>query len=102
MNGSLTSLFSSALSNEFRFQFAREDRPRPYDGPINPATGRPFPDTDIGFVGPDPASGYRVGMPFFIPVQTRYDYRFQVLDNVSLRAAATICSRSAASGTGPA
>ena len=29
VNGSLTSLFSSALSNEFRFQWAREDRPRP-------------------------------------------------------------------------
>ena len=38
VNGSLTSVFSSALSNEFRFQWAREDRPRPYSGPINPAT----------------------------------------------------------------
>ena len=36
MNGSLTSLFSSSLSNEFRFQWAREDRPRPYDGPDQP------------------------------------------------------------------
>jgi hypothetical protein len=83
VNGSLTSLFSSALSNEFRFQWAREDRPRPYDGPTNPATGRPFPDTDMGFVGPDGFSGYRVGMPYFIPVDA-HDYRFQVLDNVSL------------------
>jgi hypothetical protein len=79
VNGSLTSLFSSALSNEFRFQWAREDRPRPYTGAINPATGRPFPDTDIDFAG-----GYRIGMPFFIPLRTAYDYRFQVLDNVSL------------------
>ena len=47
VNGSVTSLFSSALSNEFRFQWAREDRPRPYEGPANPGTGRPFPDTDI-------------------------------------------------------
>jgi Carboxypeptidase regulatory-like domain len=84
VNGSLTSLFSSSLSNEFRFQVAREDRPRPYEGAINPATGRPFPDTDIGFVGPDGFAGYRIGMPFFIPLHTAYDYRFQVLDNISL------------------
>jgi hypothetical protein len=84
INGSLTSLFSSALSNEFRFQWAREDRPRPYTGTINPATGRPFPDTDIGFLGPDGFSGYRMGMPFFIPLETAYDYRLQMLDNISL------------------
>jgi hypothetical protein len=83
VNGSLTSLFSSSLSNEFRFQWAREDRPRPYEGPINPATGRPFPDTDIGFLGPDGFSGYRIGMPFFIPVDA-HDYRLQFLDNVSI------------------
>ena len=79
VNGSLTSVFSSALSNEFRFQWAREDRPRPYEGAINPATNRPFPDTDIDFGGT-----YRIGMPFFIPLQTAYDFRFQVLDNISL------------------
>jgi hypothetical protein len=84
VNGSLSSLFSSSLSNEFRFQWAREDRPRPYEGAINPATGRPFPDTDIGFLGPDGFAGYRMGMPFFIPLHTAYDYRFQVLDNVSM------------------
>jgi hypothetical protein len=84
VNGSLTTLFSSALSHEFRFQWAREDRPRPYDGAANPTVGRPFPDTDIGFVAPDASfQGYRVGMPFFIPVDA-HDYRFQVLDNVSL------------------
>ena len=84
VNGSLTSLFSSALSNEFRFQWAREDRPRPYEGAINPLTSRPFPDTDIGFLGPDGFAGYRMGMPFFIPLHTAYDFRFQVLDNISL------------------
>jgi hypothetical protein len=84
VNGSLTSLFSSALSNEFRFQWAREDRPRPYEGATNPATGRPFPDTDIGFVGPGGFAGYRMGMPFFIPLHTAYDFRFQLVDNVSL------------------
>jgi hypothetical protein len=83
VNGSLTSLFSSSLSNEFRFQWAREDRPRPYDGAINPATGRPFPDTDIGFVNADGFQGYRFGMPFFIPVAA-HDYRLQFLDNVSI------------------
>jgi hypothetical protein len=84
VNGSLRSLFSSSLSNEFRFQWAREDRPRPYTGALNPATGRPFPDTDIGFLGPDGFAGYRMGMPFFIPLETAYDFRFQVLDNISL------------------
>ena len=83
VNGSLTSLFSSSLSNEFRFQWAREDRPRPYGGALNPANGRPFPDTDIGFRGPGGFSGYRVGMPYFIPVDA-HDYRLQLLDNVSL------------------
>jgi carboxypeptidase family protein len=79
VNGSLTSVFSSALSNEFRFQWAREDRPRPYSGPINPNTGRPLPDTDIDSLG-----GYRIGMPFFIPLQTAYDFRLQLVDNVSI------------------
>jgi hypothetical protein len=83
VNGSVTSLFSSSLSNEFRFQWAREDRPRPYEGAINPATGRPFPDTDIGFVNASGFNGYRVGMPFFIPVDA-HDYRLQLLDNVSV------------------
>ncbi|HEU5049786.1 MAG TPA: TonB-dependent receptor [Gemmatimonadales bacterium] len=83
VNGSLSSQLSSSLSNEFRFQLAREERPRPYEGPINPETDRPFPDTDIGFVGPGGFSGYRLGIPFFIPVDA-YDFRFQVLDNVSI------------------
>jgi carboxypeptidase family protein len=83
VNGNLTSLFSSALSNEFRFQWAREDRPRPYEGPINPASGRPFPDTDIGFVNATGFNGYRIGMPFFIPVDA-HDYRLQLLDNLSI------------------
>jgi hypothetical protein len=83
VNGSLTSLFSSALSNEFRFQWAREDRPRPYTGATNPSTSRPFPDTDIGFVNADGFNGYRIGMPFFLPVDA-HDYRLQLLDNLSI------------------
>ena len=77
VNGSLSSQLSSVLSNELRFQVAREDRPRPYSGPINPATGRPFPDTGMDF-----GYGFRFGMPFFIPVKD-HDTRIQVLDNVS-------------------
>ena len=77
-NGSLLSLVSSTTTNEFRFQVAREDRPRPYIGPDNPNTGRPFPDTGMDFV-----HGYRFGMPFFIPVEY-YDSRIQALDNISV------------------
>ncbi len=77
VNGLLSSVISNSTTNEFRFQYAREDRPRPYEGPINPATDRPFPDTDISF------NGYRIGMPFFLPLQTAYDWRVQLLDNVS-------------------
>lgn len=78
LNGSLSSTFRADMTNEFRFQIAREYRPRPYDGPINPRTNRPFPDTGMDFV-----NGYRFGMPFFIPIQA-HDDRIQVLDNVSL------------------
>ncbi len=78
VNGSFTSFLSSRLSNEFRFQVSREDRPRPYGGPINPATGRPFPDTGMDFT-----FGYRFGMPFFLPIKD-HDTRLQALDNVSL------------------
>ena len=77
-NGSLVSLLSPGTINEFRFQVSREDRPRPYDGPINPDTGRPFPDT-----GMDYKHGYRFGMPFFIPIEY-HDSRVQLLNNISL------------------
>ncbi len=77
-NGSLVSLLSAAATNEFRFQLSREDRPRPYRGPINPGTGRPFPDTAMDF-----DHGYRFGMPFFIPVEY-HDTRLQLLNNVTL------------------
>jgi len=77
ISGSLLSTFGGDLLNEFRFQYAREDRPRPYDGPINPATGRPLPDVAFDF-----ANGYRFGMPFFIPVDY-HDTRVQLNNNVS-------------------
>jgi hypothetical protein len=85
VNGALLSYLSSNTSNEFRFQYSREDRPRPYSGPraaglgpnpSDPPALRPFPDVAIG-----PA--FRFGMPFFIPVQY-YDTRIQLIDNISM------------------
>jgi Carboxypeptidase regulatory-like domain/TonB-dependent Receptor Plug Domain len=70
-SGSLQSTLSNSTLNEFRIQWAREDRPRPYDGPQVPAGGRPFPDTGVSF------SGYRFGMPFFLPVDD-HDTRLQL------------------------
>ncbi len=90
VNGTLISFLSSRASNEFRFQFAREDRPRPYNGPNNHlgdtagvssifGAGVPFHDTDI-----DPGNAFRFGMPFFLPISDDHDTRIQLLDNVSL------------------
>ena len=77
LSGQGVTTFSSNVLNEARFQFARENRPRPYDGPLVPVQNRPFPDTafDIGH-------SYRFGEPFFIPVKY-YDTRVQFNDNVS-------------------
>ena len=87
-SGSLVSTFSSNLLNEFRFQYAREDRPRAYNGPIitdGNGLKRPLPDTAFDF-----GSAYRFGMPFFIPVEY-YDTRLQLTENVSyLRGAHSI------------
>src|SRR5882762_4576944 len=90
VNGSLVSFLSSRTSNEFRFQYSREDRPRPYTGAINhlgDTTGVssifgaavPFHDTDI-----DTASAFRIGMPFFLPIRDDHDTRVQLLDNISV------------------
>jgi hypothetical protein len=76
-SGSLQTTLSSTMLNEFRFQFAREDRPRPYGGPDITGQSRPFPDTAFDF-----GSGYRFGMPFFIPVDY-YDTRVQLVENLS-------------------
>ena len=76
--GSVISSFSSSFLNEFRFQYAREDRPRPYNGPNITGQNRPLPDTAFDF-----GRGYRFGMPFFIPVEY-YDTRLQLNNNVSL------------------
>jgi hypothetical protein len=77
VNGSLVSHLTNFIDNEFRFQLAREDRPRPYSGPLIPGQSRPFSDTGMDF-----ASGFRFGEPFFIPVKS-YDTRVQALDNIS-------------------
>ncbi len=78
INGSLVTNLTESIDNEFRFQLAREDRPRPYSGPQIPGANRPFSDTGMDF-----ASGFRFGEPFFIPVKS-YDTRIQVLDNISM------------------
>lgn len=73
---SLLSTFSN-VSNEFRGQWAREDRPRAYLGPNITGQSRPLPDTAFDF-----AKSYRFGEPFFIPV-TYHDTRVQLNDNVT-------------------
>ncbi len=73
----LITTFSGTLSNEFRAQWAREERPRPYNGPNITGQERPLPDTAMDFV-----KGYRFGEPFFIPVDY-HDTRVQFVDNVS-------------------
>ena len=85
VNGSLVSYLTPRVANEFRFQYSREDRPRPYDGPRSTRLGadptgtgqRPFPDVAMDFAG-----GYRFGLPFFLPIDY-YDTRVQLLDNIS-------------------
>ncbi|MGH9364042.1 MAG: TonB-dependent receptor, partial [Thermoanaerobaculia bacterium] len=77
VTGSLLSTFSGNTSNEFRAQWAREDRPRPYNGPLITGQSRPLPDTAFDF-----AKSYRFGEPFFIPI-TYYDTRVQFNDNIT-------------------
>ena len=78
VNGSLPSFLGAHTSNELRFQYSREDRPRPYNGPINPGSGTPFKDTDMDF-----GNAFRFGMPFFLPIKD-HDNRIQLLDNFSI------------------
>jgi hypothetical protein len=75
-SGQLSTQISDNVSNEFRFQFAREDRPRDYDAPTLP-NGRDFPDIAMDF-----GNAFRIGRPFFIPVEY-YDTRIQLLNNVT-------------------
>jgi Carboxypeptidase regulatory-like domain/TonB-dependent Receptor Plug Domain len=72
--GQLVSNFSPTLLNEFRFQWAKEERPRFYDGPD-------LPDTTIGTF--DGTTSYRFGRPFFLPVPSD-DVRVQFTDNFTV------------------
>ena len=78
VTGQLVSTLTNSLLNEFRFQLARENRPRPYGGPLITGQSRPLPDTAFDF-----GRGYRFGEPFFIPVKY-YDTRVQFNENVSV------------------
>ncbi len=78
LTGSLISTVSSSALNELRFQYARENRPRPYEGPNVNGQTRPLPDTSFDF-----GRNYRFGQPFFIPV-SYYDERYQINNNLSL------------------
>ncbi len=69
------STVSDSLLNEFRAQYAKEFRPRPYEG--NGFADRPFPDTAIA------ENGNRFGMPFFLPVEYDDD-RIQINNNLSI------------------
>ncbi|MDI1243645.1 MAG: carboxypeptidase regulatory-like domain-containing protein [bacterium] len=72
--GQLVTNFTANLLNEFRFQWAKEERPRFYDGPD-------LPDTTIGTFAGD--ISYRFGRPFFLPVPSD-DVRLQFTDNVTV------------------
>lgn len=76
-SGSVISNLSDSVLNELRYQYAREDRPRRYNGPNIAGTDRPLPDTAFDF-----GRGYRFGLPFFIPVRYN-DTRWQINDNLS-------------------
>ena len=78
VTGSAISSLSATMLNEFRFQWAKEWRPRPYEGPLILGQNRPLPDTAFDF-----GSSYRFGEPFFIPVDY-FDQRIQFNDNLSL------------------
>ncbi len=69
----LVTTFTPNLLNEFRFQWAKEERPRFYDGPD-------LPDVTIGTFAGD--ISYRFGRPFFLPVPSD-DVRFQFTDNIT-------------------
>ena len=91
VNLSLRSVLGNRTSNEVRLQWARENRPRRYGGPLQPGVpapppgpyqalgGRPFPDIGMDFV-----DGFRIGLPFFLPIAADgADERRQLVDNVS-------------------
>jgi hypothetical protein len=78
VTGSAISGLSGSMLNEFRFQWAKEWRPRPYEGPDITGQSRPLPDTAFDF-----GRSYRFGEPFFIPVDY-FDERVQLNNNLSI------------------
>ncbi len=72
--GQLVTNISPTLLNEFRFQYAKENRPRFYDGVD-------LPDTTIGTF--DGSTSYRFGRPFFLPTPAG-DKRTQFTDNFTV------------------
>ena len=74
----LNSVFASMV-NEARVQYAREPRPRTYNGPD-------LPDTAIAnFPGPDFSDrSFRFGRPFFLPVNDATDQRFQAAESLTM------------------
>jgi hypothetical protein len=77
VSAAVLSTFSPQVLNEFRGQFSREDRPRPYNHQNISGQARPLPDTAFDF-----GRSYRFGEPFFIPI-TYYDTRIQFNDNIT-------------------
>jgi hypothetical protein len=73
----VNSVFRTMVS-EARVQYAREPRPRPYNGPD-------LPDTAIANFGPNGEDrSFRFGRPFFLPVNDATDQRFQGSESLTL------------------
>ena len=75
--GQINSVFGPTLLNEAKAQYAREPRPRPYEGPD-------LPDTAIGHFPGGVDRSFRFGRPFFLPLDSATDQRFQVADTLTL------------------
>ena len=75
--GQVNSVFGPTLLNEAKAQYAREPRPRPYEGPD-------LPDTAIGNFPGGVDRTFRFGRPFFLPLDSATDQRFQVADTLTL------------------
>jgi hypothetical protein len=75
--GQVNSVFGPSFLNEAKAQYAREPRPRPYEGPD-------LPDTAIGHFPGGVDRTFRFGRPFFLPLDSATDQRFQVADTLTL------------------
>jgi hypothetical protein len=75
--GQVNSVFGPTLLNEAKAQYAREPRPRPYVGPD-------LPDTAIGNFPGGVDRSFRFGRPFFLPLDSATDQRFQVADTLTM------------------